>query len=58
LAVMSIETFERLAGKLELYKLIDEGLEDVKNNRVLSVDDAFRKIRCSIIDKKMPDSNL
>ena len=44
LAVMSIETFERLAGKLELYKLLDEGMNDLKYNRVVSVDEAFRQI--------------
>jgi prevent-host-death family protein len=26
LAVMSIETYERLVGKFELYKLLDEGM--------------------------------
>jgi len=27
LAVMSIDTYEELAGRLELYQLLDEGLE-------------------------------
>lgn len=44
LAVMSIETFERLAGKLELHKLLDEGMNDLKHNRVIPVDEAFRQI--------------
>jgi prevent-host-death family protein len=48
LAVMSIETFERLAGKLELYKLLQEGLDDITQNRVLSLDEAFRQIRSGI----------
>ena len=30
LAVMSIDTFERLAGKYELYKLLDEGIDAMK----------------------------
>lgn len=30
LAVMSIETYERLVGKYELYKLLEEGI-DAKN---------------------------
>lgn len=30
LAVMSIETYERLVGKHELYKLLDEGIEAKK----------------------------
>ncbi|GEL77818.1 type II toxin-antitoxin system Phd/YefM family antitoxin [Tenuibacillus multivorans] len=34
LAVMSIETYERLVGKFELYKLLDQGMEAVKENKV------------------------
>ena len=30
LAVMSIETYEQLMGKFELYSLIQDGLEDIK----------------------------
>ncbi|GMQ64606.1 type II toxin-antitoxin system Phd/YefM family antitoxin [Vallitalea maricola] len=48
LAVLSIETYERLVGKFELKKLLNEGIEDTKNNRVLSVEDAFRRIRKGI----------
>lgn len=44
LAVMSIETFERLAGKFELYKLLDEGMNDLKHKRVIPVEEAFRQI--------------
>lgn len=44
LAVMSIETFERLVGKYELYKLLDEGMEAMKNNKVLPAEDVFRQI--------------
>ena len=31
LAVMSIETYERLAGRIELYGLIEECLADIQN---------------------------
>lgn len=31
LAVMSIETYEQLIGRFELYGLIQEGLTDIKN---------------------------
>ncbi|GKX28078.1 prevent-host-death protein [Vallitalea longa] len=48
LAVLSIETYERLVGKFELKKLLNEGIEDIKNNKVLSVEDAFRRIRKGI----------
>lgn len=44
LAVMSIETYERLVGRFELHKLLDEGLNDLKNDRVISAEEAFRQI--------------
>lgn len=44
LAVMSIETFERLVGKFELYKLLDEGMNDLKYNRVIPAEEVFRRI--------------
>ena len=44
LAVMSIETFERLAGKFELCKLLGEGINDLKHNRVIPAEEAFRQI--------------
>ena len=36
LAVMSIETYDEIAGTNELYKLIQEGIDDIKNGRVLT----------------------
>ena len=48
LAVMSIETFEHLAGKFELYKMLDKGLEDVKNNKVRAATDFFNELENSI----------
>lgn len=44
LAVMSIETFERLIGKFELYKLLGEGVEAMKNSKVLPAEDVFGQI--------------
>ncbi|RJQ29313.1 MAG: type II toxin-antitoxin system Phd/YefM family antitoxin [Peptococcaceae bacterium] len=44
LAVMSIETYEKLAGKFELYKLLDEGMEAMKNRKVIPAGDVFEKI--------------
>jgi len=44
LAVMSIETFERLVGKFELYKLLDEGMEAIKNKKVVAAGDVFAQI--------------
>jgi PHD/YefM family antitoxin component YafN of YafNO toxin-antitoxin module len=48
LAVMSIETFERLVGKFELYKLLDEGMDAMRNNRVLLAEDVFEKIESGL----------
>ena len=44
LAVMSIETYEMLVGKYELYKLLDKGLEDKKNNNVRPFKEAIEDI--------------
>lgn len=41
---MNTEIFDRLVGKLELYKLLNEGLNDLRNNRVLPAEEAFRQI--------------
>lgn len=45
LAVMSIETYERLLGKLELYNLLQEGLDDVKTGNTRSFSEAIAEIR-------------
>ena len=45
LVVLSIEAYERLCGKYELYRLIDEGLEDVKAGRVQPFREAIAEIR-------------
>jgi prevent-host-death family protein len=39
LAVMSIETYEEITGKRKLYNLLEEGLNDIKNNNVLTEDE-------------------
>ena len=45
LAIMSVEAYEALTGKLELYRLLREGLEDVSAGRTKPMDDAFAEIR-------------
>lgn len=45
LAVMSIETYERLVGRFELYKLLDEGLEASKMKKVRSFREAIKDIQ-------------
>ncbi len=45
LAVMSIETYELLTGKMELYKLIDEGITADNEGRIKSSKKVFTDIR-------------
>ena len=45
LAVMSIEAYEALAGRLELYGLIQEGLDDVAEGRTRPLADVMTDIR-------------
>jgi prevent-host-death family protein len=45
LAVMSIETYEFLTGKMELYSLINEGLNQVKEGRVKPMKGTLKNIR-------------
>lgn len=53
LAVMSIETYEMLSGKLELYRLVDEGRNAVKEGRKRPLDEAMRYIRKELADEKV-----
>ncbi len=48
LAVMSIETYEKIVGKFELYKLLDEGMEALKNRRVVPAGSLFEKIESDL----------
>jgi len=50
LAVMSMEAFEILNGKLELYRLLDESHADVKNGRTRPFEDVFLDIEKEISD--------
>lgn len=45
LAVMSIETYEKLVGKFELYGLILDGLDDIKNGNTRPFSEAMADIR-------------
>lgn len=44
LAVMSIETYEKLVGKFELYKLLDEGFDAMEKKKVRPFKDALADI--------------
>ncbi len=45
LAVMSIEVYEQLVGKLELYGLLQEGLDDVKAGNTRPFSEALADIK-------------
>jgi len=45
LAVMSIETYEKLVGRFELYGLLQDGLQDVREGKTRSFPDAIADIR-------------
>lgn len=44
LAVMSIDTYEMLNGKLELYRLLDEGRTAVKEDRKRPMNDVVKDL--------------
>lgn len=48
LAVMSIELYEMLSGKLELYRLLDDGRKDVLEGKTRPFEDAVKDIRKEI----------
>lgn len=45
LAVMSIEAYEKLMGRFELYALLQEGLDDVAEGRTRSLSEAIGQLR-------------
>ena len=44
LAVMSIDTFERIIARQELYGILEKGTDDIKNGRVMPAAEAFDRI--------------
>jgi len=44
LAVMSIEKYEQLTGKFELYRSIDIGIDDIKAGRVKTAEEFFEEL--------------
>jgi prevent-host-death family protein len=45
LAVMSIETYELLSGRKELYSLLEEGLNQVKQGKTRPFKESIKTIR-------------
>lgn len=50
LAVMSIETYEALSGKLELYHLLDEGRAAVKTDKKRPLQEVMNDIKRGVSD--------
>jgi len=53
LAVMSIEVYEILNGRLELYRLLDDGRAAIKEGRKRPLEDVMGEIRQEIADGKI-----
>lgn len=53
LAVMSIETYEKLVGKFELYKLLDEGIDSLKACKTRPAKDVFNDLESRIQSGKI-----
>ena len=45
LAVMSIETYEQLVGRFELYGLLQEGLDNIKSEDTRPLSEAISDLR-------------
>ena len=48
LAVMSIETYEEIAGRNELYRLIQEGIDDIENGNILTEKEVLRNMEITL----------
>ncbi len=44
LAVMSIETYEEIVGKRDLFNLLETGLHDIKNRNVLTEEEMEKEL--------------
>jgi len=45
LAVMSIELYEQLIGRQELYAAVEKGIRDEESGRTVAADDAIQRAR-------------
>ena len=51
IAIMSIELYEILTDKYELYKELERGIESIKKEKTYSAEDVFKEIE-DIIEKQ------
>ena len=50
LAVMSIDAFNKLMGRYELYRLLDESEADFASGRTIPFEDSMKSIRQELAD--------
>jgi prevent-host-death family protein len=48
LAVMSIETYEEIIGRNELYRLIQEGIDDIENGNTLTEKEVLKNMEITL----------
>jgi predicted transcriptional regulator len=46
--VMSIETYEELMGKCELYQAIQVGLDEIKNGEIITEEEMMKNLNAYI----------
>ncbi|MBQ0014967.1 MAG: type II toxin-antitoxin system Phd/YefM family antitoxin [Oscillospiraceae bacterium] len=51
LVVLSIEDYEKISDRLELYRLLDQGIKDETDGKVRPLDDAISQLREEIKNK-------
>lgn len=51
LVVLSIEDYEKISDRLELYRLLDQGIKDEADGKVRPLDDAISQLREEIKNK-------
>jgi predicted transcriptional regulator len=45
---MSIETYEEIAGRNELYRLIQEGIDDIENGNILTEKEVLKNMEITL----------
>ena len=48
LAIMSIEAYEEMAGRNELYRLIQEGIDDIEKGRTLTEKEVIQNMQLAL----------
>ena len=48
LAIMSIETYEEMAGRNELYRLLQDGIADIENGRTLTENEVIGNMKLAL----------